>query len=530
MPKKLTIDGKNITARDDATIIQAAYEAGITIPHYCYHPKLSIAGNCRMCLVELEGRPKLEISCNTPVADDMVVFTNSDRVVEGRRGVLEFLLINHPLDCPICDQAGECGLQDYYMQYGLNKSRFQEEKVHKSKVVDFGPDIVFDGERCILCTRCVRFTQEITHTHELGIFNRGDTVEIATFPGKQLDNPYAGNVVDVCPVGALTSRDFRFKIRVWFLKEAKSICPGCARGCNINVHYNQDRVYRLKPRQNDAVNELWICDAGRYGYKSINDQRVLYPMVRQGDGLERTDWQTALAQASNALQQHAGAGVGIIVAPQGTNEDLYLLSKLANHVSTAAQVRLYTGEPGDEDEFLIRADKNPNTRGAEAIGLPAPATAEAIAALAQAIEQGSIKVLYAIDTDLAAAFGADAVGRLAARLDCLIVQTSNERPGWQQAHVVLPSAVYAERDGTFTNFEGRVQRLNPAFAPRGAALPAWQIYQRLGQALGESDDYASAEAVLMELATAVPAFSGMSYAKVGDLGQMLLHDETEQTH
>lgn len=524
MPKKLTIDGNNITARDDATIIQAAHEAGITIPHYCYHPKLSIAGNCRMCLVELEGRPKLEISCNTPVGDDMVVFTNSDRVIEGRRGVLEFLLINHPLDCPICDQAGECGLQDYYMQYGLNKSRFQEEKVHKGKVVDFGPDIVFDGERCILCSRCVRFTQEISQSHELGIFNRGDTVEIATFPGKKLDNPYAGNTVDICPVGALTSKDFRFKIRVWFLKEAKSVCPGCARGCNINVHYNQDRVYRLKPRQNEEVNELWICDAGRFGYKSINDRRVLYPMVRQGADLARTDWQTALEQASRALQQHAGAGVGMIAAPQGTNEDLYLLSKLVNHVSTVDQVLLYPGEPGDEDDFLIRADKNPNTRGAEAIGLPTPASTEATAALAQAIEQGSIKVLYAIDTDLTAAFGAEAAERLADKLDCLIVQTSNERPGWQQAHVVLPSAVYTERDGTFTNFEGRVQRLNPAFAPRGEALPAWRIYQRLGQALGQVDDYASAEAVLMELATAVPAFDGMSYAKVGDLGHLLLSD------
>ncbi|PON14178.1 NADH-quinone oxidoreductase subunit G [Candidatus Entotheonella serta] len=521
MPKKLTIDGKKITARDEATIIQAAYEAGITIPHYCYHPKLSIAGNCRMCLVELEGRPKLEISCNTPVGDDMVVFTNSDRVVEGRRGVLEFLLINHPLDCPICDQAGECGLQDYYMQYGLNKSRFQEEKVHKNKVVDFGPDIVFDGERCILCTRCVRYTQEITQTNELGIFNRGDTVEISTFPGKQLDNPYAGNVVDVCPVGALTSKDFRFKMRVWFLKEAKSICPGCSRGCNINVHYNQDRVYRLKPRQNDDVNELWLCDAGRYGYKSINDQRVPHPMVRQGDALAQTDLQTALSQASHALEQHAGDGVGIIAAPQGTNEDLYLLSKLANRVSTTAQVLLYLGEPGDEDDFLIRADKNPNAQGAEALGFPAPASTDATAALAQAIEQGSIKVLYAIDTDLEAAFGADVVERLAAKLDCLIVQTSNERPGWQFAHVVLPSAVYAERDGTFTNFEGRVQRLNPAFAPRGEALPAWQLYQRLSQALGHADDYASAEAILAELATTIPAFSGMSYAKVGDLGQML---------
>ncbi len=524
MPKKLTIDGKKITARDDATIIQAAYEAGITIPHYCYHPKLSIAGNCRMCLVELEGRPKLEISCNTPVGDNMVVFANSERVVEGRRGVLEFLLINHPLDCPICDQAGECGLQDYYMQYGLNKSRFQEEKVHKNKVVDFGPDIVFDGERCILCTRCVRFTQEITQTNELGIFNRGDTVEIATFPGKQLDNPYAGNVVDVCPVGALTSKDFRFKIRVWFLKEAKSICPGCSRGCNINVHHNQDRVYRLKPRQNDAVNELWLCDAGRYGYKSINDERVLYPMVRQGEDLARTDLSSAVEQASRALEQHAGAGVGIIATPQGTNEDLYLLSKLADKVSAPENVLLYTGETGDEDDFLIRADKNPNTRGAEAVGLPT--ATDDTTALVQAIEQGSMQVLYAIDTDLEAAFGAEAMARLAATLDCLIVQTSNERPGWDRAHVVLPSAVYAERDGTFTNFEGRVQRLNPAFAPRGEALPAWQLYQRLAQALGQDVDYASAEAVLTELATAVPAFGGMSYAKVGDLGHMLVSTST----
>lgn len=521
MAKKLTIDGKEITARDDATIIQAAYEAGITIPHYCYHPKLSIAGNCRMCLVELEGRPKLEISCNTPAADDMVVFTNSERVIEGRRGVLEFLLINHPLDCPICDQAGECGLQDYYMQYGLNKSRFQEEKVHKNKVVDFGPDIVFDGERCILCTRCVRFTQEVTQTNELGIFNRGDTVEIATFPGKQLDNPYAGNVVDVCPVGALTSKDFRFKMRVWFLQEAKSVCPGCARGCNTNLHYNKDQVYRLKPRQNDDVNELWLCDAGRFGYKSINDQRVLHPMVRQGDALVQTQLQTALEQASGALQQHAGEAVAVIASPQGTNEDFYLLSKLADKVSATGNMLLYTGEPGDEDEFLIRADKNPNTRGAQAIGWPAPASADALAALAQSIEQGSIKVLYAIDTDLEAAFGTDVVGRLTSQLDCLIVQTSNKRPGWEQAHVVLPSAVYAERDGTFTNFEGRVQRINPAFAPRGEALPAWQIYQRLGQALGHIDTYASAEAVLMDLATTVSAFDGMSYAKVGDLGQML---------
>ncbi len=523
MAKKLTIDGKDITARDDATIIQAAHEAGIVIPHYCYHPKLSIAGNCRMCLVELEGRPKLEISCNTPVADNMVVHTNSPRVVEGRRGVLEFLLINHPLDCPICDQAGECGLQDYYMQYGLYHSRFQEEKVHGRKVVDFGPDVVFDSERCILCTRCVRFCNEISKTNELGLFERGDTVQIATFPGKKLANPYAGNTVDICPVGALTSKDFRFKIRVWFLQETKSVCPGCARGCNISIHHHNGHVYRLKPRHNEAVNETWICDAGRFGYKAINDNRVLHPQLQHGGRLQQCSWPAALEHVVEAIQRHGGAAVGIVVAPQGTNEDGYLLVRLASEVLATPHVLLYPGLPGDEDDFLIRADKNPNTRGAQDMGLPAPATAAQLAALAQAIDQGAIKVLYAIGVDLAAAFGAEAVSRWATRLDGLIVQTSNSLPGCEQAHVLLPSATYAERDGTFTNFQGRLQRLKAAFAPRGEALPAWQICTRLARGQGQDWAYASAEAVLNDLVAAIPGYAGLSYAKIGDAGCLVTH-------
>jgi NADH-quinone oxidoreductase subunit G len=521
MAKKLIIDGKEITARDDATVIQAAHEAGIVIPHYCYHPKLSIAGNCRMCLVEMEGRPKLEISCNTPVADNMVVYTDSPRVIEGRRGVLEFLLINHPLDCPICDQAGECGLQDYYMQYGLYRSRFQEEKVHKRKVVDFGPDVVFDGERCILCTRCVRFTHEISKTNELGVFHRGDAVEIATFPGKTLDNKYAGNTVDICPVGALTSKDFRFKIRVWFLQETKSVCAGCARGCNINMHHHQGRVYRFKPRHNDAVNETWMCDEGRFSYKAINDNRLLHPMLRQGGALAQTSWQEAVQRVSAALQQHKGEATAVVVTPQGSNEDCYLLARLTTDVLGTSRVLLYPGEPGYEDDFLIRADKHPNRRGAQDVGLPAPTTATDLASLAQAIGQGAVKVLYAIDTDLVAAFGSETLARLATHLDCLIVQSANALPGWEHAHVVLPSATYAERDGTFTNFEGRIQRLNAAFAPRGEALPAWQIYQRLAQSLGQAWTYASAEAILTDLAAVIPGYHGLSYAKVGDLGQLV---------
>jgi NADH-quinone oxidoreductase subunit G len=521
MAKKLIIDGQEIMARDHATVIQAAHEAGLVIPHYCYHPKLSIAGNCRMCLVEIEGRPKLEISCNTPVADDMVVHTNSPRVVEGRRGVLEFLLINHPLDCPICDQAGECGLLDYYMQYGLYHSRFQEDKVHKRKVIDFGPDIVFDGERCILCTRCVRFTQEISQTNELGVFYRGDTVEISTFPGKRLDNKYAGNTVDICPVGALTSKDFRFKIRVWFLRQTQSVCPGCARGCNIEIHHHNGHVYRLKPRRNDAVNETWMCDEGRFGYPSINDNRLLHPMVRQGEGLVQTNWSEAIQRASAALQQHSGDAVAIIVAPQGTNEDCALLTRLAADVLGTSRVCLYQGEPGYEDDLLMRADKNPNTHGARDMGLPEPTSTEGLATLVQAIEQGAVKVLYAIDTDLSAAFGAETFSRLLAHLDCVIVQGSNTWPGCEQAHIVLPSATYAERDGTFTNFQGRVQRLNVAFAPRGEARPAWQIYQQLANGCGQTWTYPSAEAILAEVAATIPAYQGLSYAKVGDCGQQV---------
>ncbi len=350
------------------------------------------------------------------------------------------------------------------------------------------------------------------------------TAQIATFPGKQLDNPYAGNTVDICPVGALTSKDFRFKIRVWFLQETKSVCPGCARGCNINIHHHNGHVYRLKPRQNDAVNETWICDAGRFSYKAINDNRVLYPQVRHDGQLQQASWPAALEQALEAIRTHEGTAVGIVVAPQGTNEDNYLLARLASDVLMTPHVVLYPGVPGDEDDFLIRADKNPNTRGAQDMGLPAPATAAQLTAMAQAIEQGTIKVLYAIDVNLVEAFGVEAVTRWSTQLDCLIVQTSNMLPGCEQAHVLLPSAPYAERDGTFTNFQGHLQRLNAAFAPHGEALPAWQIYTRLAQGLGHTWTYAAAEGVLHDIAAAIPAYAGLSYAKIGDLGCSVTHE------
>jgi NADH-quinone oxidoreductase subunit G len=272
------------------------------------------------------------------------------------------------------------------------------------------------------------------------------------------------------------------------------------------------------------VNETWICDEGRFGYKAINDNRVLYPQIQQDGRLQQASWQAALAHAIEAIRVHEGMAVGIVVAPQGTNEDSYLLARLASEVLRAPHVVLYLGVPGYEDDFLIRADKNPNTRGAQDMGLPAPATAAQLAAMAQAIDQGTIKVLYAIGVNLVEAFGAETVARWGIQLDCLIVQTSNIVPGCEQAHVLLPSATYAERDGTFTNFQGYLQRLNAAFAPRGEAWPAWQIYTRLAQGLGQDWTYASAEGVLYDIAAAVPAYAGLSYAKIGDLGCSVNHE------
>jgi NADH-quinone oxidoreductase subunit G len=278
----LTIDGRPIESPDGSTVIQAAEKLGIFIPRYCYHPGLTIAGNCRICLVEVEKNPKLQIACNTPVAEGMVVHTKSAKAEDGRRAVLEFLLANHPLDCPVCDQSGECDLQNFYMNFGLYDPRFREQKVKKKKAVPIGPHVMLDQERCILCSRCVRFTDEISKTGEFGIFNRGDRAELGLYPGQQLDNPYSGNVVDICPVGALTEQDFRFKARVWYLSSAPTVCNACAQGCNVDIHFVLNRphlnegarVLRMKPRYNADVNKWWMCDEGRYGFGWIDKGRL----------------------------------------------------------------------------------------------------------------------------------------------------------------------------------------------------------------------------------------------------------------
>ena len=523
MPR-LTIDGKEIEVEAGTNLIEAARRLGIEVPHYCYHPGLSIAGQCRLCMVDIEKTPRPSIACNTPAADGMVVHTQTERVKDMRRSMMEFHLINHPLDCPVCDQAGECWLQIYYMQHGLYDPRMLDEKVHKPKAVPLGPHVMLDAERCILCSRCVRFCDEITGTGELGIFGRGDHSEIGLFPGQDLENNYSGNVVDICPVGALTDRDFRFRVRVWYLDTTKSICPGCARGCNVEVHVNRKRphhaegrrVARLKPRFNDAVNAWWICDVGRYGFDAVDDpSRIRF--ARRGDAEVELD--EALNALLDALRRHTPAEIAILASPDLANEDLFALRRLTETLGirqVAFGVPPAAPTPA-ADDFLLRADRHPNTRGAETI-LPAGAAA-AILAAARA---GRVKVLWVFQHDLLAAGWSAAETRQALeRVDTLVFSGTNDNATSALATLVLPLAAWVERDGTFTNFLGRVQRFRAAVEPLGEALAAWDLLGRLLGPLGVPPAGARAELWFRELATTVSAFAGLTYQSIGDRGAML---------
>jgi NADH-quinone oxidoreductase subunit G len=520
---KLTIDGKEIEVEAGTNLIEAARRLGIDIPHYCYHPGLSIAGQCRLCMVDIEKTPRPTIACNTSVADGMIVHTQTDRVKDTRRSIMEFHLINHPLDCPVCDQAGECWLQIYYMEHGLYDPRMTDEKVHKPKAVPLGPHVILDAERCILCSRCVRFCDEITGTGELGIFSRGDHSEIGLFPGQDLENNYSGNVVDICPVGALTDRDFRFQVRVWYLDTTPSICPGCARGCNVDVHVNRKRphhaggrrVARLKPRFNAAVNAWWICDVGRYGFGGVDDPDRIRFARHEGVDVPRDE---ALGLLVAALRDHAPEEIGIIASPDLSNEDLFALRRLAEHRGIRQLAfRVPPAAPGADDDFLLRADRHPNARGAEAIGLDADAAP--IVARARA---GGLKVLWVIQHDLTACgWAVGDVAEALGRVGTVVFTGTNDNGMSTLAPLVLPLAAWVERDGTFTSFLGRVQRFHAAVEPQGDALAAWDLFARVLHALGGPAPLGRAELWFRELAKAVPAFAALTYQSIGSAGAML---------
>lgn len=450
----LTIDGKEVTVPAGTSILEAAKTIGHEVPHYCYHPGLSVAGNCRMCLVNVEKIPKPVISCKTPVGQDMVVETQTEEVKKMQANIMEFLLINHPLDCPTCDQAGECRLQDYYMEYDRIPSRFKEEKVDKDKMVDLGGGVMLDEERCIVCTRCVRFCREVAKEEELYVQNRGDHSMVATFPGKEMKNPYAGNTVDVCPVGALTSKDFRYKKRVWFLNKADSVCPGCSKGCNIEVHQSDNKVYRLKPRYNPDVNNYWMCDAGRYDYKFINEKRRLKPAYQHADELLTSSYEEAMAHLHKEVAAVSSSEVTFVASALESVEEIDAFVAFAKEFGAEVYYSKNDPENPYSDHILIQADKNPNMKHIESLGLkPFSEISDSAKAVVvqRTLDPKDVKILRD------------------KKLKVLALFATNETEFDDLAEVVLPIPTYAEQAGHFINCDGLKQPFNKAFEPRGEA-------------------------------------------------------------
>jgi NADH-quinone oxidoreductase subunit G len=503
----LTIEGRQVTVPEGTSILEAAKRAGILIPHYCYHPGLPVAGVCRMCLVEVEKAPKLAPSCATAAAEGQVVHVHSEKSRAAREGVLEMLLINHPLDCPICDQAGECELQDYTFQEGPKESRLRDPK-RFNPAEDFGGDVMYITNRCILCTRCVRFMDDVAQDPVLNVEERGDRAVIGKFEGKDLTHAWAGNVVDLCPVGALLSKDFLNKARAWEIDRAPSICPGCSQGCNIMIETRDDAVVRLQPRPNEEVNKYFMCDHGRLDYRWMNrTDRVEVPMVRDGATLVATDWDVATAAAATALRDR---NVFVAASANLSNEALHLLAELKGSGKGAFTV--VTGPeaplPGVED-LSLRAERSANGRGAELMGF-----ARAHSPL-EGMADGDALVIA--DCDLAGI-----APEQVARAGTIVVIGTTLPDIARNAAVVLPVANFAEDEGTFTNLRGRVQRFTQAKAAPGMARPIWWVLGDLLTALGRSNaSFFLASDVFASLAKARPEFAGMTYDSLGLRGAMI---------
>jgi NADH-quinone oxidoreductase subunit G len=504
----LTIEGRPVTVPDGTSILEAAKTAGVLIPHYCYHPGLPVAGVCRMCLVEVEKAPKLAPSCATSVAEGQVVHVHSEKSLEARKGVLEMLLINHPLDCPICDQAGECELQDYTYQEGRGEGRYRDPK-RFNPVEDFGGDVVYVANRCILCTRCVRFMDDVAHDPVLSVAERGDRALIGKFEGQDLTHPWAGNVIDLCPVGALLSKDSLNKARAWELDRSASVCPNCSQGCNMIVETRDNQIVRLRPRPNEAVNKYFMCDHGRLNYRWMNRKdRVDVPLVRQGGVLASADWEVALRAAAALL---SGKRAFVLASPNLSNEALFLLGRLAKKTGGAGAFRVPQGAeaplPGVVD-LALRADRAANGRGAELMGFARSDTP--LSGL------GAGDVLIVADEELAQLDASDA-----AKAGAVIV-IGTTLPAWARhaANVVLPIANCTEEEGTFTNLRGRVQRFLQAKAAPGVARPSYFVLGDLLAAAGEGSGFWTAGQAFDALAASVPAYAGLSYDGLGLRGTM----------
>jgi len=530
------VDGVWMQFPQGLNVVEVARRAGKFIPHYCYHPKLSIPGNCRMCLVEV-GSPKMDaakkvvmaadnhpevawmarpqIGCATQISEGMGIRTDSQMVQECRKGVMEFLLINHPLDCPICDQAGECKLQEYSVQYGNAGSRFIDDKVKKPKRVDIGERIVLDDERCIMCSRCIRFSKEMVHDDVLGFIDRGSHTTLAVHPGKRLDNNYSLNTVDICPVGALTSKDFRFQMRVWFLKETKSICTGCATGCNTIIGSREGLVYRQTPRNNEAVNSEWMCDLGRLGFHYIHSaERLTEPVAKVGHGKLPTPWSEIIPRFAAQLKELKPSQIAIVASGRLTNEEAFLLAEIRQLLGGEEVLCDIVPRLGEADGVLRSADLNPNTNGLELFGLSNQG--KTLGQIRRGVETGRIEALFVLHENLLG----DAKWPLATvqGVKVLAVQSILACPTSELADYVLPGASFAEKRGSMINGTGRLQRLNKAIVIPGQAMDDWQILVQLKAALGGGNGIHTIEDVFKSMAAASPVFAGLSLSKIGDLG------------
>ncbi|MEM9478639.1 MAG: molybdopterin-dependent oxidoreductase [Verrucomicrobiota bacterium] len=520
--------------------VRMARGDGTTVPHYCYHPKLSSPGNCRMCLVEMgmpprprpgeepeldeDGHAKIgwmprpAIACANTVAPGMGIRTESMMAQECRRGVMEFLLINHPLDCPICDQAGECSLQEFSVEHGNGDSRFLEQKVKKPKNVEIGPRIRLDDERCILCSRCVRFSKEVADDDVLGFVDRGSYNVLTTHPGKKLANNYSLNTVDICPVGALTSNDFRFQMRVWFLKETKSIDVNCGTGANIVIHSREGKVYRITPRENNEVNSSWMPDSHRLNFHYLESEaRLTEPLIKENATHHRpVDWPEAVRRAADGLLQYKGNGLAIVASARMTNEELFLVNKLANflepdHIDVVPR-------SGEADDYLVSADRNPNTNGAKVL-LNITEPGSQLEKIREGINDNSIKALLVFGEDLIDAGFTESQLK---KLDSLVVTNILANPTAEHADVVLPTAGFAEKRGSMINVAGRLQRLNKAVEPPGLAMDDWEMLRELLLSIAGSNGIYLIEDVFKEMSKKVEIFEGLSLGKIGDLGVQVL--------
>ncbi|TVR47104.1 MAG: ferredoxin [Puniceicoccaceae bacterium] len=524
----VVIDGKEIAVPKGTNIIEAASRLGIEIPHYCYHPKLSVVGNCRMCLVEMgmpmidrgSGKPILDdhggqkigwmprpaIACATAAVPGMQIRTTTELVKQCREGVMEFLLVNHPLDCPICDQAGECRLQEFATDYGRGYSRFIEEKNVKPKRTRLGPRVMLDDERCILCSRCIRFCQEVPKDDVLGFVDRGSYSTLTCYPGKQLENNYSLNTVDICPVGALTSTDFRFKMRVWFLKQTPSIDTESSVGANTFVWAREGKIYRITPRRNDAVNDTWMADSGRELYQQVEAEDRLNACHASGKPVPAPE---ALQAAVALLKEGKTAIVG---SARASLEEQFLLKKVAR-AAGGAPVHL-VAHTGEGDGLLVSADRTPNLRGALLTGLIDTLPPASLEALGAAIDAGEVQTLVVVREDLLAA------GLTEAQLERvrIIHLDTHRRPGLERAAVVLAGLTVFEKAGSFVNQQFRVQKFQKAVPGPGGAAEDLFLLATLAAELGGESMPSTPASVWQAMAAEIAAFRGMTFAGIPDDG------------